>query len=79
MVFDSIFDIEFRFCSSVMSLMSVDSSCKSMHCHLSFLFFSFETNETLITMFVNVEFFRHFETVTNIRTWTKSHRYWRML
>jgi hypothetical protein len=32
-----------------------------------------------ITIFVNLGFFRHFETVTNIRTWIKSHKYWRML
>ena len=33
----------------------------------------------MITIFVNLGFFQHFETVTNIRTWLKSHRYWRML
>jgi hypothetical protein len=33
----------------------------------------------LITIFINLGLFRHFETVTNIRTWIKSHRYWRML
>ena len=33
----------------------------------------------LITVFVNLGFFRHFETVTNIRTWIKSHKHWRML
>ena len=32
-----------------------------------------------ITIFVNLRLFRHFETVINIRTWIKSHRYWRML
>ena len=32
-----------------------------------------------MTIFVNVGLFWHFETVTNIRTWIKSHRYWRML
>jgi hypothetical protein len=32
-----------------------------------------------ITIFVNLGLFRHFETVTNIRAWIKSHRYWRML
>ena len=32
-----------------------------------------------ITIFVNLGFFQHFETITNIRTWIKSHRYWRML
>ena len=32
-----------------------------------------------ITIFVNLRFFWHFETVTNIRTWIKSHKYWRML
>ena len=31
------------------------------------------------TIFVNLGLFRHFEAVTNIRTWIKSHRYWRML
>jgi hypothetical protein len=33
----------------------------------------------LITMFINLRLFRHFETFTNIRTWIKSHKYWRML
>jgi hypothetical protein len=28
---------------------------------------------------VNLGLFWHFETITNIRTWIKSHRYWRML
>ena len=32
-----------------------------------------------ITIFVNLGLFRHFETVTNIRTWIKSHKFWRML
>ena len=32
-----------------------------------------------ITIFVNLGLFRHFGTVTNIRTWIKLHRYWRML
>jgi hypothetical protein len=32
-----------------------------------------------ITIFVNLGLFWHFETITNIRTWLKSHRYWRML
>jgi hypothetical protein len=32
-----------------------------------------------ITTFVNLGFFLHFETTTNIRTWIKSPRYWRML
>jgi hypothetical protein len=32
-----------------------------------------------ITILVNLGLFRHFETVTNIRTWIRSHRYWRML
>ena len=32
-----------------------------------------------ITIFVNLGLFRHFETVTSIRTWITSHRYWRML
>ena len=34
---------------------------------------------TVITIFVNLGFFWHFETVTNIRTWINSHKYWRML
>ena len=34
---------------------------------------------TKTIIFVNLGLFRHFETVTNIRTWIKSHRYWRML
>ena len=34
---------------------------------------------SLITIFVNLGLFRHFETITNIRTWIKSHRYWKML
>ena len=33
----------------------------------------------LITIFVNLGLFWHFETVTNIRTWIESHKYWRML
>ena len=32
-----------------------------------------------IIIFVNLGPFRHFETVTNIRTWIKSHMFWRML
>ena len=32
-----------------------------------------------ITIFVNLGLFPHFETVTIIRTWIKSHKYWRML
>jgi hypothetical protein len=32
-----------------------------------------------IAIFVNLGLFRHFEIVTNIRTWIKSHVYWRML
>ena len=32
-----------------------------------------------ITIFVNLGLSRHFEIVTNIRPWIKSHRYWRML
>ena len=36
-------------------------------------------NLGLITTFVNLGLFRHFETVTNIRTWIKPHIYWRML
>jgi hypothetical protein len=37
------------------------------------------TMQLVFTIFVNLGVFRHFETVTNIRTWIKSHRYWRML
>ena len=33
----------------------------------------------VITIFVTLGLFRHFETVKNIRTWIKSHKYWRML
>jgi hypothetical protein len=33
----------------------------------------------IILNFVNLGLFRHFEIVTNIRTWIKSHKYWRML
>ena len=33
----------------------------------------------IITIFVNLGLFRHFETVSTIRTWIKSHKYWRML
>jgi hypothetical protein len=40
---------------------------------------SFKFKLIFITIFVNLGLFRHFETVTNIRTWMKSHRYWRML
>ena len=36
-------------------------------------------NSPSITIFVNLGHFRHFETVTTIRTWIKSHRYWRIL
>jgi hypothetical protein len=36
-------------------------------------------NYERITIFINLGLFWHFETVTNIRTWIKSHRYWRML
>ena len=32
-----------------------------------------------ISIFVNLGLFWHLETVTNIRTWIKSHIYWRML
>ena len=32
--------------------------------------------QATITIFVNLGLFRHFETVTNIRTWIKSHMYW---
>ena len=43
--------------------------------------FVWELNKTtsFITIFVNLGLFWHFEIVTNIRTWIKSHRYWRML
>jgi hypothetical protein len=35
-----------------------------------------ETNTNILhTIFVNLGLFQHFETVTNIRTWIKSHRY----
>ena len=34
---------------------------------------------SVITIFVNLGFFWHFETITNIRTSIKSHIYWRML
>ena len=34
---------------------------------------------TFISIFVDLGFFLHFETVTNIKTWIKSQRYWRML
>ena len=34
---------------------------------------------TRITIFVNLGFSRYIETIANIRTWIKSHRYWRML
>jgi hypothetical protein len=33
----------------------------------------------VVTIFVNLGFFLAFETVTNIRTWIKSHIYWRIL
>ena len=38
-------------------------------------------NQILISLYslINLGFFRHFETVTNIRTWIKSHKYWRLL
>ena len=36
-------------------------------------------SQQYITIFVNLGLFRHFETVSNIRTWIISHRYWRML
>ena len=32
-----------------------------------------------ITIFVNLEIFRHFEIVTNMRTWIQLHKYWRLL
>ena len=35
--------------------------------------------ENVCTIFVNLGLFRHFEIVTNMRTWIKSHIYWRML
>ena len=31
------------------------------------------------TIFIKLGLFWHFETITNIRTRIKSHRYWRML
>ena len=36
-------------------------------------------NAGFIIIFINLGFFGRFETVTNIRTWIKSHRCWRML
>ena len=33
----------------------------------------------IITIVVNLGLCGHFEIVANIRTWTKSHGYWRML
>jgi hypothetical protein len=44
-----------------------------------FILVSAYYNLPFITIFVNLGLFQHFETVTNIRTWIKSHRYWRML
>ena len=44
-----------------------------------FLTFLLVNKKQQITIFVNLGLFQHFETVTNIRTWIKSHRYWRML
>ena len=40
--------------------------------------FSFSVYASM-NIFVILGLFRHFETVTNIRTWIKSHRFWRML
>ena len=33
----------------------------------------------VITIFINLGLLQHFEKVTNIRTWIKSHIYWRLL
>ena len=37
------------------------------------------TLKHFITILIRLGLFRHFETFRNIRTWIKSHRYWRML
>ena len=55
-------------CSNLWNEVSPERS--KVHCYELML---------LITIFVNLGVFRHFETVTNIRTWIKSHIYWRML
>ena len=36
-------------------------------------------NCIIITIFINLGLFWHFEIAINIRTWIKSHKYWRML
>ena len=41
--------------------------------------FQLHFQSKIITIFVMLGLFRHSETVTNIKTWIKSHRYWRML
>ena len=48
---------------------------RGMPCHYFILYNSYH----MITIFLNLGFFRHFETITSIRTWIKSHRFWRML
>jgi hypothetical protein len=54
---------------------NLDNYCQTFmcrylpYCHLSYY----------ITIFVNLGRHRHFETITNIRTWIKSHKFWRML
>jgi hypothetical protein len=39
--------------------------------------YAFHHIMSFIIIFVNLGLFRHFEIITNIRTWIKSHRYWR--
>ena len=48
-------------------------------CHHNLMGFVDQCGFKYITIFVNLGIFWHFETVTNIRTWIKSHKYWRML
>ena len=38
-----------------------------------------QSHQTLIIIFANLGLFRHFETIIHIRTWIKSHIFWRML
>jgi hypothetical protein len=58
------------------SVESMDGSRRSIGSHGGV---ALGANIRLITIFVNLGLFRQFETITNIRTWIKSHRYWRML